>query len=531
MKIFLKKSLISSLMVAIILISPQVFANYCTPEQIENIDPACDANCGDLNWSNYTSTTTPPSWDYCGPVSAYWDDMHFDITSSRREWSCNAIRWWRDAGCATNEICSIYKNATTQAPIRCTFKWATGVPAWVTVNPTPYTITNWSCSDISEDTWDYWPSYTNLGDRSVNAVTATCNVAISAINWVCGPANWTTVSSSNEPSTFATCTAGTVSSLVRQNPTTWSCVGSNGGTTASCSVNLTELASNGSCWSANGTSLNTAPTSNLCIDWTPSTVNDNNGMWWTWSCNGLNWWLNAWCSATKSTTPSFAGACGSSNWGSFDVAPTTNLCSYGTASAVTGSGPWSWTCYGTAGNNQSCSAQKSWTSCTNTVVYEAPVVCDINDPQLAWVCYMPSAQSTLIVSNGNVGINNMDPEYPLDINGTMRAAEVLVLSDERAKENITKIDNALEKISKVHGYTFTWKKDGHPDMWVLAQEIEKVFAEAVRTDSTWVKTVQYNALIAPILEAIKELNTIIDAHSEKAAQQANDITILEQKIQ
>jgi len=43
--------------------------------------------------------------------------------------------------------------------------------------------------------------------------------------------------------------------------------------------------------------------------------------------------------ATGSTT-SLSGSCGTSNGGTFTVAPTTNFCTSGTASAVTGSGLW-----------------------------------------------------------------------------------------------------------------------------------------------------------------------------------------------
>ena len=51
------------------------------------------------------------------------------------------------------------------------------------------------------------------------------------------------------------------------------------------------------------------------------------------------------------------GACGSSNGATLASAPTTNLCSAGTASAVTGTGPWNWTCAGSGGTTASCSAQ------------------------------------------------------------------------------------------------------------------------------------------------------------------------------
>lgn len=49
--------------------------------------------------------------------------------------------------------------------------------------------------------------------------------------------------------------------------------------------------------------------------------------------------------------------CGEASSGQFTSAPTTNLCSAGTASAVSGAGPCSWTCAGTnGGTNISCSA-------------------------------------------------------------------------------------------------------------------------------------------------------------------------------
>ncbi|MDD5569486.1 MAG: polysaccharide deacetylase family protein, partial [Candidatus Pacebacteria bacterium] len=53
------------------------------------------------------------------------------------------------------------------------------------------------------------------------------------------------------------------------------------------------------------------------------------------------------------------GLCGSANGQSFTSAPTSNLCASGTASAISGTGPWTWTCNGsTGGTNASCSAKK-----------------------------------------------------------------------------------------------------------------------------------------------------------------------------
>jgi|GEM_PF-1580057 len=66
--------------------------------------------------------------------------------------------------------------------------------------------------------------------------------------------------------------------------------------------------------------------------------------------------------ATMTITANFTadqinGACGPANGQAFSASPTVNLCSAGSPSSVTGSGPWSWTCSGAnGGSTTSCSA-------------------------------------------------------------------------------------------------------------------------------------------------------------------------------
>jgi hypothetical protein len=82
---------------------------------------------------------------------------------------------------------------------------------------------------------------------------------------------------------------------------------------------------------------------------------------WSWTCRGENNGSNVYCSANKTQT-STHGQCGSSDNGTFSSAPATNLCYIGTASAVSGSGPWSWACSGeNNGTPASCSALKEET--------------------------------------------------------------------------------------------------------------------------------------------------------------------------
>jgi hypothetical protein len=56
--------------------------------------------------------------------------------------------------------------------------------------------------------------------------------------------------------------------------------------------------------------------------------------------------------------PTVDGVCGAANGGSYILAPTTGLCSVGTASVVTGAGPYTWNCTGTiSGIVAACSAE------------------------------------------------------------------------------------------------------------------------------------------------------------------------------
>ena len=76
------------------------------------------------------------------------------------------------------------------------------------------------------------------------------------------------------------------------------------------------------------------------------------------SCNPTTWSFYATLTASSSGSSGVNGACGSSNGGSLTGAPTANLCSTGTASTVSGSGPWSWSCAGSGGGTTAtCSAK------------------------------------------------------------------------------------------------------------------------------------------------------------------------------
>jgi hypothetical protein len=94
------------------------------------------------------------------------------------------------------------------------------------------------------------------------------------------------------------------------------------------------------------------------------------------------------------------------------------------------------------------------------------------------------------------------------------------ISDERLKKDIVKIDNALDKVSQLNGYTFEYLTDGKKSAGVIAQEVEKVMPSAItettlpvkmgEDDETEYKTVQYDQLHGLLIEAIKELKAEIE---------------------
>lgn len=88
------------------------------------------------------------------------------------------------------------------------------------------------------------------------------------------------------------------------------------------------------------------------------------------------------------------------------------------------------------------------------------------------------------------------------------------MSDRRLKTDIVPLTNSLDSILALDGYSFKWKSTGVSDIGVIAQEVERVFPTLVHTDgTTGLKSVQYGNLVAPIIEAIKELAITVKSHN------------------
>jgi hypothetical protein len=78
----------------------------------------------------------------------------------------------------------------------------------------------------------------------------------------------------------------------------------------------------------------------------------------------------------------------------------------------------------------------------------------------------------------------------------------------------------LERLRLVRGVTFEWREgkesyQSHPgknrEMGVIAQEVQAAFPDAVAEDEDGLLMVDYPALVAALIEAVKELADRVEA--------------------
>lgn len=114
-----------------------------------------------------------------------------------------------------------------------------------------------------------------------------------------------------------------------------------------------------------------------------------------------------------------------------------------------------------------------------------------------------------------------------DVPGSLSVGALYYYSDNRLKENVAPLKDSLQKILNLRGVSFDWKKDEYKpqgrQLGVIAQEVEKEFPEVVSKNSDGMKMVNYEALIAPLIESVKTQQTEIQ-------DQQDHIKVLEERI-
>jgi hypothetical protein len=90
--------------------------------------------------------------------------------------------------------------------------------------------------------------------------------------------------------------------------------------------------------------------------------------------------------------------------------------------------------------------------------------------------------------------------------------DVTAFSDERLKENVSTIDDALSKVNEMRGVYYTQVDGSRRNVGVIAQEMQKILPEVVHEDKSEEKmlSVAYGNLVSVLIEAVKELTVRVE---------------------
>lgn len=148
----------------------------------------------------------------------------------------------------------------------------------------------------------------------------------------------------------------------------------------------------------------------------------------------------------------------------------------------------------------------STSSSTRGVAYSSSgatiLTCGSDRP---WHCVAGSIDSSLPGSGDGLGNHTAAQNVNMSGHNVTNAGAYFHSSDALLKTGIEKL-SGFDILQAISGYSYSWKDSGESSVGVLAQEVEKVLPNAVFTDEkTGLKSVDYDQLIAPMIEAIKEL--------------------------
>lgn len=133
-----------------------------------------------------------------------------------------------------------------------------------------------------------------------------------------------------------------------------------------------------------------------------------------------------------------------------------------------------------------------------------PAAGDSNDFRIATVVAGTYTNRFWITPSGATTIN-----AALTVNGDITAT-----SDRNLKKHIAyKVGFGLDEVCQLRPATYRWKGENkaEKEIGLIAQDVEEIFPELVRTDEDGKKSVNYQKLSVVLLQAVKELTARVEA--------------------
>jgi hypothetical protein len=113
----------------------------------------------------------------------------------------------------------------------------------------------------------------------------------------------------------------------------------------------------------------------------------------------------------------------------------------------------------------------------------------------------------------NDGINSLMINYETIFNSNISvlnniylSGTILSISDCNLKTDIHKIENPLDKIQSISGYTYKRTDTGNLETGLIAQEVIKILPEVINYNNNNNYTISYGNMCGILVECIKELN-------------------------
>jgi len=146
--------------------------------------------------------------------------------------------------------------------------------------------------------------------------------------------------------------------------------------------------------------------------------------------------------------------------------------------------------------------------------------------------------NSISLLGGNVGIGVTSPQRLLHVGGAAGNTTGVWdnLSDARLKDDVADIKGALDKVLKLRGVTFRWKDpsrlgaENGPRMGLVAQEVETVVPEWVKTDSEGYKWLSKEGVEALLIEAVKEQQVQLEQQRAQIDRISHELETLKGKI-